>query len=85
MAEGCGNGGEAVVVAEDIILGYAELEVEDIEELALDAANVPLAKDTRAHGPVDILEGGVVQVLGCDDEGAEEYSLGAHSSRAMWR
>lgn len=59
-----GEGEDGVVVGEDVGLGDGELEVEDVEELTLDPADVALAKDPRAECPVDILEGGVVQVLG---------------------
>ena len=39
---------ELRVVGEDVCLGDRELPVEDGKELALDAANVALAKDTGA-------------------------------------
>ena len=51
------------VVGEEVGLGEAELVVEDVEELALDAADVALAKDPGAERPVDVLERGVVEVL----------------------
>jgi hypothetical protein len=43
-----GRGGEALVVAEDIVLSDLELEIEDIKILALDATDIALAKDTGA-------------------------------------
>lgn len=58
-----GERDDGVVVGEDVGFGEAELVVEDVEELALDAAHVPLAKDTGAERPVDVLQGGVVTVL----------------------
>ena len=58
-----GEGEECVVVCEEIRFGDAELKVEDVEELALDAANVTLAEDPGAERPVDVLECRVVQVL----------------------
>jgi hypothetical protein len=58
-----GNGGEAVVVCEEIILADAKLEVEHIEELAFDAADVSLPEDAGTERPVDVLECRVVQIL----------------------
>lgn len=60
---GCGAREKRVVVREEVGLGDGEFEVENIEELTLDAANVTLAKDSCAERPVDVLEGGVVEVL----------------------
>ena len=54
---------ESVVVCEEIGFRDGKLEIEDIEELTLDAADVTLAKDASAECPVDILECGVIQVL----------------------
>lgn len=51
------------MVAQDIGLGDTELEIEDIEVLALDATNVTLAKDTGTKSPVYVLKSGVVEVL----------------------
>lgn len=47
--------GEPVVVCEEVVLLERKLKVEDIEELALDAANITLAEDTGAECPVDVL------------------------------
>ena len=58
--------GELRVVGEDICFGDRELPVEDGEELALDPANVALAEDTGAHGPVNVLQRAVVGVLGAE-------------------
>ena len=60
---GLGKGHDGIVVGEDVGLGKAEFVVEDVEELPLDAADVPLAKDPCAARPVDVLQGGVVTVL----------------------
>lgn len=43
------------MVAEEICLCDAELEVEDVEILALDATNVAFAKDACTERPVDVL------------------------------
>lgn len=55
---------EALVVAEEVVLGDLELEVEHVEILALDAADIAFAEDTRAERPVHVLECGIVEVLG---------------------
>lgn len=54
---------DRIVVGQDIGLVEGELVVEDIEELALDASDIALAKHTRAECPVDILECRIVAVL----------------------
>lgn len=48
---------------EDILLGDAEFEVEDVEELALYPADVALAEDARAQCPMHVLQCRVVGVL----------------------
>ena len=48
---------------EDILLGDAEFEVEDVEELALYPADVALAEDARAQRPMHVLQCRVVGVL----------------------
>ena len=60
---GCGAREKRVVVGEEIGLGDGELEVENVEELTLDAADITLAKDSCTERPVDVLEGGVVKIL----------------------
>ena len=57
------EGEDGVVVCKEIGFGDGEFEVEDVEELTLDAADVTLAEDASAECPVDILECGVIQVL----------------------
>ena len=75
---GAGEGEEGVVVREEVGFGDAELEVEDVEELTLDAPDIPLAEDPGAERPVDVLQCRVVQVLqggvsmNLDDVGAYE-------------
>ena len=60
---GAGEGEEGVVVREEVGFGDAELEVEDVGELTLDAADVTHAEDPRAQRPVNVLKRGIVQVL----------------------
>lgn len=57
------EGEDGIVVREEVRLGEAELVVEDVEELALDAPDIPLAEDTRAECPVDVLQRRVIAVL----------------------
>ena len=59
---GAGEGEEGVVVREEVGFGDAELEVEDVEELTLDAADVALAEDPHAQRTVNVLKHGIVQV-----------------------
>ena len=68
MGGGAGEREEGVVVREEVGLGDGQLEVEAVEELTLDAANVALAEDSRAERSMDVLEGGVIQVLQEDDK-----------------
>lgn len=49
------KGDDGVVVCHDIVFSDAQLEIEDVEKLALDAANVTLAEHTSAHSPVYVL------------------------------
>jgi len=51
------------VVAQDVILGDLQLKVEHIEVFTLDAADIALAKDTRAECPMNVLECGIVKIL----------------------
>ena len=60
---GAGEGEEGVVVREEVGFGDGELEVEDVQELALDTTDVALAEDPGAERPVDVLQRGVVKVL----------------------
>ena len=48
VVPGSDMAGEIVVVGEEVRLGDGELEVEDVEELTLDAPDVPLAEDACA-------------------------------------
>ena len=49
------KGDDTVVVCHDIVFGDAQLEIKDIEELALYPANVTLAEHTSAYSPVYVL------------------------------
>ena len=60
---GLREGDDSVVVREEIGLSESELVVEDVEELALYPADIPLAEDTSAESPVYVLECGVIEVL----------------------
>ncbi len=46
-------------------IGFADvkLEIQNVEKLALDTSNVALSEHTGACGPMDVLQGGVVEVL----------------------
>ena len=48
---------------EDLGFGDAQLKVEHVQELALDAAHVALVEEAGAERPVHVLERGVVEVL----------------------
>lgn len=65
---GEGNGSKAGLVRKQLVLRDTEFKVEYIEELAFDPANITLAKDTGANGPVDVLQSRIVEVL-------EEWSI----------
>jgi len=54
---------QALVVAQKVVLGNVEFEIEDIEELALDATDVTLAENTGAQCPVNVLQSRIVEVL----------------------
>lgn len=62
-AGGEDEGDDGVVVREEVGLVEGELVVEDIEELALDAADVALAEHAGAQRPVHVLQRRVVAVL----------------------
>jgi hypothetical protein len=51
------------VVAQDVTLENPEFKIEDVKEFPLDAAHIPLAKDTCAERPMDVLKCGVVKIL----------------------
>jgi hypothetical protein len=50
-------------VSEDVVLCYPQLEIEDVQELPLDPANISFPKHASAQRPVHIFERRVVQVL----------------------
>lgn len=41
-------------MGKDVGFGNAKLEIEHVEELALDATDIALAKDASAERPVDV-------------------------------
>lgn len=53
----------------------AELEVEDLEELTLDACDIATTKDAGAERPMNVLKRGVVEILAREDDGAEKYAV----------
>lgn len=53
----------------------AELEIEDLEELALDACNIATAKDAGAESPMNVLKRGVVEILAREYDGTEKYAV----------
>lgn len=57
------KGDNSVVVRHDIVFGDAQLEIKDVEKLALDPTNVTLPEHTGAHSPVYVLKRGVIQIL----------------------
>lgn len=82
------GGEEGLEVVEEVGLANVEVPVEKAEELLLhevdfgDAeAEVVVAADGSVAGPVLVLGGGVVEVLGGEDEGGEENAVdgAAHS------
>ena len=52
-----------MVVFNNLSLGNLELEVEDIEEFALDLSNVPLSEYSCAYRPIKVFERSIVQIL----------------------
>jgi len=63
------------VVRHDVVLADAQLEIEDVQEFALDPADIALAKDACAHSPVHVLERGVIEILAGGDKCAKEDPL----------
>lgn len=57
------KGDDRVVMRHDIVFGDAQLEIKNIEKLALDPTNVTLPEYTSAHSPVHVLKRGVIQIL----------------------
>jgi hypothetical protein len=51
------------MVCHNIVFAYAQLEIEDIEEFALDPADITFAEYTSADCPVHVFERGIIQVL----------------------
>jgi len=51
------------VVTQEVVFGNAELEVENIKEFTLNAADIPFSEYASAERPVDVLECGVIKIL----------------------
>ena len=66
---------EHVVDEEEIGFGNGEIPIEDLDELALNPANVTLAEGAGDHSPMNVLQGRVICVFGSDDERAEENAV----------
>jgi len=62
-AGGCEERHDRVVVLHDVVFADAQLEIEDVQKLALDPADIALAEDSRAHGPVHVLKRRVIEIL----------------------
>lgn len=63
------------MVVEDIRFGDRQIPIQDIQELALDAADISLSKGTRYEGPMDVFECRIVGIFGSNHESAEEDSF----------
>jgi len=63
------------MVAQDVVFRNGELEIKDVQELALDAAHITLAKHTGAERPVDIFESRVIEILACHHDCAKKDAL----------
>ena len=59
-------------MAQDVTLEDAEFKIKDVEEFPLDAADIPLAEDTCAERPVDVLKCGVIKVLRCGEKKSQQ-------------
>lgn len=66
---------KTLVVTENVSLCDPELEVKDIEVLALNATDITLAKDTGTKCPVYVLKRRIVEILGSDNDSTQEYSF----------
>lgn len=69
------KGDDTVMVCHDIVFGDAQLEIKDVEELALYPPNVTLAEHTSAHSPVYVLKRRVIQIFTGYDDSTEEYTF----------
>jgi len=72
---GYDKGDNSVVVRHDIVFGDAQLEIKDVEKLALNPTNVTLAEHTSAYSPVYVLKRGVIQIFTRYNDGTEEYTF----------
>jgi len=73
--DGYEKGDDSIVVRHDIVFGDAQLEVKDVEKLALDPTNITLPEHTSAHSPVHVLKRGVIQIFTRYNDGTEEYTF----------
>ena len=58
------EGVDGMVMGQNVILGYREVPVEDLEKLSFDPTHVALAENTSAQRPVNVSESGIICVLG---------------------
>lgn len=54
---------EGVMMTENVIFGDRQLKVKDVQELALNAANIPLAEHAGTECPMHVFESGIVEIL----------------------
>jgi len=57
----CGR--QTLIEAQDVIFCDSELEVEDIEIFSFDSTDITLAENASAHGPVDVFQRRIVEIL----------------------
>jgi hypothetical protein len=48
------------MVTQDVIFGNGQIEIQNIEELSLDSANITFPENTSANSPVYIFECGII-------------------------
>lgn len=67
--------GDTIVMAQNVSFEDPKLEVEYIEKLSFDAANIPLAEDPCAKRPVDVLKRRVIEILAGKHHCSKKNSL----------
>ena len=60
---GMHEGHDRGVMGEDVRFGHSKVEIEHVQEFTFYSPDVAGSEDTRAHCPVNVLQGGVIQVL----------------------
>lgn len=60
---------------DNVRFGNGELPIEHVQELTLDATDVPFAEQTGGDRPMVVFQSRVVGVFGGEDEGAEEDAV----------